>query len=94
MDVRLTFRRAHCSLWPFKEKDRLLFLETNINKPKHKKTNKLLNMTAVTFFTLGLPSFLPCSWSHLQAQTLSLLSMGYEQTSITNSTGEMGAVKV
>lgn len=92
MDVRLTFRRAHCSL--FKEKDRLLFLETNINKPKHKKTNKLLNMTAVTFFTLGLPSFLPCSWSHLQAQTLSLLSMGYEQTSITNSTGEMGAAKV
>ena len=52
MDVRLTFRRAHCSLWPFKEKDRLLFLEKkNINKHKHKRTNKLLNMTAVTIFT-------------------------------------------
>lgn len=77
------------------EKDRLLFLEKKYKQTQtQKKTNKLLNMTAVTIFTQGLPSFLPCSWSHLQAQTLSLLSMGYEQTSITNSTGEMGAAKV
>ena len=37
MDVRLTFRRAHCSLWPFKEKDRLLFLE---KKYKQTQTQK------------------------------------------------------
>lgn len=54
MVVRLTFRRAHCSLWPFKEKDRLLFLEKNINKHEHKKNKQIIKYDCSDNFHLGL----------------------------------------
>lgn len=54
MVVRLTFRRAHCSLWPFKEKDRLLFLEKKYKQTRTQKNKQIIKYDCSDNFHLGL----------------------------------------